>query len=173
MKLRLVKFFTSRGNEIEKKEDEDCHCVLSPPARPRPELPLPLLLPSSFRSLFLHPAPPARIPSLQLVGRHVSGSSRSSYPRPNCSASPFLLHKITEAEERDGHCVAERPASRPSCSTTWRRPARRTLALPVPRLSSTVSAFSHLKVRSIHIERSHRKTKTENKLSCFVSFIDE
>ena len=56
---------------------------------------LALLLPSSFHPLL--PRPPARIfrrPSLS------AATYRSSYPSSSCSASPFLLHKITEATER-------------------------------------------------------------------------
>ena len=131
MKLRFVKFLTSLENEIEEKEGEDCHCVLChPPARPRPELTLHLLLPSSFLS-FLPPNPtslpsPPQLAPPPRVGRAMS----SSYPSPSCPASPFLLHKITEAEERGGKDRGGAPSlptqlAGPSCSG---RPTRRTLA---------------------------------------------
>ena len=96
MKLRFVKIFTSRENEIEKKEEEGRHYnARCHPASPRPE-PMPhLLLPPSFLSL---PLPPPHQPAATTapacppprVGRAMS----SSYPCHSCSASPFLLHKL-------------------------------------------------------------------------------
>ena len=122
MKLRLVKFFTSRENEIEKKEEEEG--AGSPSRAPSPSQPAtiaPLLLsPSPFIISFSLPPPsPANLPppSPQLVGRHGSGEQcPPAIPSPSCPASPFFLHKITEATERGGCHVAERPACRPSCN---------------------------------------------------------
>ena len=104
MKLRFVKFFTSRENEIEKKEEggPTLHALLSP-ARPRPESPL---LPPFFSVIPLSSS--TRPTNLLFLRRPASPPPRagraifSSYLRPSCSASPFLLHKITEAEERGG-----------------------------------------------------------------------
>ena len=63
--------------------------------------PFPCFAPSttSFHSLFLHQPQPTSSATL-LASRHVPSSRGSSYPFPSCSASPFLLHKITEAAER-------------------------------------------------------------------------
>ena len=54
---------------------------------------------TSFHSLFLHQPQPTSSATL-LASRHVPSSRGSSYPSPSCPASPFLLHKITEAAER-------------------------------------------------------------------------
>ena len=173
MKLRLVKFFTSRENEIEKKEEEEG--AGSPSRAPSPSQPAtiaPLLLsPSPFIISFSLPPPsPANLPppSPQLVGRHVPENSCSSYPSPSCSASPFLLHKITETAERGEKDRGGRPACRSSCNRA--RPARR--PLPLHQIGWLPSGF-RLQVRSLRSDWSHRKTKTENEVSCFVSFIDE
>lgn len=131
MKLRFVKFFTSRENEIEKKEEGGgalpSRALLST-ARPQPETTprsAPALLHHHFHSSSLHPThqPASHRPACRppRAGRAIF----SSYLLLNYSAPPFLLHKITEAEERGGCRVAEHlladPASRPSCSG---RPAR-------------------------------------------------
>lgn len=79
---------------------------------------LPLPPPHHSILLSLHPA----LPTYLLLRRppRVGRAIFSSYLLPSCSTSPFLLHKITEAEERGGCHVAEHPltdpASRPSCS---------------------------------------------------------
>ena len=109
MKLRFVKFLTSRENEIEKKEEggrrsKPAIMRSTVPARPQPAL----RSRSHFCFLFLSPFPSSSPstnlppPPPQLVGRHGLPSSCPSYPSPRCSASPFLLHKITEAVERGG-----------------------------------------------------------------------
>lgn len=130
MKLRFVKFFTSRENEIEKKEEEeDFHCVFFHPQSGRSQSPLPFL-PSSlhhFRSLSLHPTPPT-----YLLRRPVCRPPRvgrvifSSYLLPSCSASPFLIHKQKSVATVTWRGTQPADlASRPNCSG---RPARRTLA---------------------------------------------
>ena len=184
MKLLFVKFLTSRENEIEKKEEEEKehrhYLLCRHPARPRPKLPprscslfLPSL-PSSSPSTQLHqPAPVA--PSLPAATCRKSNALQLSLP--SCSPSPFFLHKITETAERGGKDRGGAPTLPTQLSyptITRRAPARpQARVLPVADSPSTISAFSCLKVRFIHIERSHRKTKTENKLSCFITFIDE
>ena len=106
MKLRFVKFLTSRENEIEKKEEEGptLHALLSSQlGRGQSHLSRSyLLLPPSF-TISLHPAQLPRTlrrpaPPPPRTGRAIF----SSYPLSSCSASPFLLHKITEATERGG-----------------------------------------------------------------------
>lgn len=181
MKLRFVKFFTSRENEIEKKEEgegEGDRYLRAPssPARPRPELPLP---PSSTTISILCPFTPPQCPHpppSQLVSRHVSKEQYSpAIPPPAVPLLPSFFIKLLKqqnvADVTWRSTLPADPASRPSCSG---RPARRALApFTAVDLSSTVSASSRLQVRSIHSIWSHRKTKTENKVPCFVSFIDE
>ena len=84
MKLRFVKFLTSRENEIEKKEEGGrrtnitCSTTLIQAAAIAPlrsRSPFPFIFPSS-PSL----APPARNLPFHLVSRHVPPSSCSSYP---------------------------------------------------------------------------------------------
>lgn len=90
MKLRLVKFLTSRENEIEKKEEEGRSPIItcsttSQPGRSQTPLPLPLLFsPPFIISALLSPTQPTSLlpPPPQLVGRHVSRNCRSSYPSP-------------------------------------------------------------------------------------------
>ena len=72
----------------------------SSPARPRPEPASTSLLPHHFRSLFFHPSRPSTAPACPSATDRKSDVLQLSYP--SCSASPFLLHKITEAEERGG-----------------------------------------------------------------------
>ena len=72
MKLRFVKFLTSRGNEIEKREDNDGTIVsaIIPPGRGQ-SLPSVSLLPPSF-PLSPPPVPPLAPPPPQLLLRHGS-----------------------------------------------------------------------------------------------------
>ena len=114
-----------------RKEKEPCHRVLHHhSARPRPEPPLPPALTSSTTIsilLSLHPATPLRIPPPQLVCRHVSGEQYPpAVPLPSCPASPFLLHKITEAKERGGvdrGVVPSLPTQLSYSTIAWRCPA--------------------------------------------------
>ena len=100
-----------------RKEEGDCHRTLClHPARlqPEPRSVLALLFPSSF-----HPLPPpsphqSATCRTHLVSRHVPPSSCSSYPSSSCSASPFLLHKITEAARYGIRRVALYSTCRPS-----------------------------------------------------------
>ena len=102
MKLRFVKFLTSRENEIEEKEKEDCHCVFyRHPARPRPEPMRYLLLPSSFPSSLPPPSPTSPLLHHSSFSSATGRESNTlQLSLPSCSASPFLLHKITETAER-------------------------------------------------------------------------
>ena len=121
MKLRFVKFLTSRENEIEKKEEGEVGLT----SRALPSLsqaaaiaPLP---PSSFHHsvlLSLHPAhQPASSyrPACQppRVGRAIS----SSYPSPAVPSLPFFFIKLPKQQSVERRTVAGRPAYRPSCPT--------------------------------------------------------
>ena len=147
MKLRFVKFFTSRENEIEKKEGGGgrspaiTRSTTSQLARNHSPAPA---LPFSLHHFILSPSTQPRQPTSSVapacrpprVGRAIF----SSYLLPSCSASSFLIHKITEATERGGCHVAERPACRPSCSV--RAPS--SPAGPRPSGSSLVLHRLHL-----------------------------
>ena len=99
-------------------------------------------------------------------------SQTYSYPSSSCSASPFLLHKITEATERAA--VTQRGTQPAGPASRLRAPGSpQARSLPVASLSSTDSTFSRLQVRPVRSGWSHRKTKTENEVPCFVFFIDE
>lgn len=128
-------------------------------------------------ALYLSPPHPvhSRLPhpcfSLSATDRK---SKTSSYPCPSCFAFPFFFIKLLKpqsaARKRSGQLPPFQlagPASRPSCS---RYPARRRHVPPAARLFSTVS---RLQVRSLRSDWSHRRTKAENELSCFITFIDE
>ena len=149
MKLRLVKFLTSRENEIEKKEEGGRSTTIMRSASTQPgrsQSPAPFSLSSSLHLSTLSSSTILRqqvsSPPFQLVGRHVPPSSCSSYPSSSCFASPFLLHKITEATRYGGRRVALYSTCRPSLPVQLAdcgRPARRTLAPSpnqVPRLLS-------------------------------------
>ena len=128
---------------------------------------LALLLPSSFHPLLPPPTSP-HLPPPQLVSRHVS--LQLSLLR--LFRLSFLLHKITEAEERAA--VTQRGTQPAGPTSRLRAPSSpQARSLPVPSLSSTVSAFSRLQVRPVRSGWGHRKTKTENEVPCFVFFIDE
>ena len=174
MKLRFVKFLTSRENEIEKKEEggPTLRAPL-PPARPRPEPMLCLPPPSTISVLFLPPPTSPHPPSPSFPSATCRESNILQLSISSCSASPFLLHEITEATERGGRGTQLADPAVLSNDSMAGAQLAAPLPLPVARLYSTVSASSRLQARSIHIERSHRKTKTENGLSCFITFIDE
>ena len=101
MKLRFVKFLTSRENEIEKEEEGGYHHVLRYPHLGRGQSHLSCSRPPPFiiSVLFSPPVPPAcflRRPASPppRVGRAIF----SSYPSPSCLASPFLLHKLLKEQ---------------------------------------------------------------------------
>lgn len=134
MKLRLVKFLTSRENEIEKKEEGEGEALssrvlpLPSQAAARAHAPAPLLFspPPSFRSPSLHPAHQPASRRAQLVGRHVSGEQYSpANPPPAILLLPSFFIKLPK--QKSVAVVTWRstqladPASRPSCSG---RPAR-------------------------------------------------
>ena len=171
MKLRFVKFFTSRENEIEKKEEGGRNCMLCRhQARPRPEPMLHLLFPPSF-PLSLPPPSPTNLPppSPQLVGRHVPPSNCSSYPSSSCSASPFLLHKLPKRKSVERRTVAGRPAVLPNDNTAGAQLARH----PCSFIQSVAAASLRFQWHPLCGDWSHMKTKTENELSCSITFIDE
>ena len=112
MKLRFVKFLTSRENEIEKKEggEEGEGALPSRAPLPPSQAAAPLhspLLPSSLHSSSLHPAPPARIPPPQLVCRHVSGEQYSpAIPPPAVPLLPSFFIKLPKQQSVEGRTVA-------------------------------------------------------------------
>ena len=120
MKLRLVKNFTSRENEIERKEEGRLPShALPPPSQAaasaraplRSRSPPPFIFPLSLPLLFSASKCPLRRPSLSAATcRHMSLQPSL----PSCSASPFLLHKITEAARYGIRRVALYSTCRPS-----------------------------------------------------------
>ena len=153
MKLRFVKFFTSRENEIEEKEEGGGSTTImrsasAQPGRGQSSLLLLPLQPSSLHLSILSSSTILRqqvpSPPFQLVCRHVPPSSCSSYPSPAVPLFPFFFIKLLK--QQDMAYVAWRctqPAG-PACRSSQpvqpqRRPARRTLASSpnqVPRLLS-------------------------------------
>ena len=105
MKLRLVKFLTSRENEIEKKEEGGRSTTIMRSASTQPgrglgHSPAPFSLSSSLHLsilsfLFLRPA--RNLPP-QLVGRHVPPSSCSSYLSPAVLLLPFFFIKLLKQQ---------------------------------------------------------------------------
>ena len=177
MKLRLVKFLTSRGNEIERKEKQDHHYLLRHhPARPRPELPPHYSPPPPFIISFSSPsifAQPASTPPPQLALRHVSGEQYTpAIPFPAVPLLPSFFIKLPKQSSVAGWTVAGTYLTDPAVLLNDN------VAAP----SSPPSSLLHpigwqaplrSKGRSIHSGWSHRKTRTENELSCFITFIDE
>ena len=149
MKLRFVKFFTSRENEIEKKEEGGrstalaCSTVTqlarshSPASAPRSCL-------HHFHSSSLHPAPPARIAPPQLVGRHVSGEQYS--PAISSPAVLLLPSLFIKLPKQKSVAVVTWRSTLPAdpavaCGRPARLPARafRQLACPSPSPPSPIS----------------------------------
>ena len=123
MKLRFVKFFTSRENEIEKKEGEDggqTFRALSPPCQPaaRPPLPLhppPAIVPTLSSSTQLH-QPASSI--ARLACRHGSEEQcPPAVPAPAVLPLPSFFIKLPKRKSVEGRIVAKHPACRPSCPT--------------------------------------------------------
>ena len=148
MKLRFVKFFTSRENEIEKKEEGGRSTALACStvtqlARNHSPAPAPRSSLHHSHSLSLHPAPPTyllRRPSLSAATGRESNALQLSPP-------PAVLLNDNRA-----------------------RPARRTLA---PSSNRMAAASLRFQWHPLCGDWSHRKTKYENELSCFITFIDE
>ena len=158
MKLRFVKFFASRENEIEEKEKEDCHCVFyRHPAGPRSGLPpRSHLSPPAITPLPLHPVPPARShhrPSLPSATCRESNILQLSLP--SCSASPFLLHKLLKqqsVERRTGAgAQLTDPAVLPNDNTAGAQLAAPLLLHPIgwPRLLSGSNGDSSVAIGAI------------------------
>ena len=118
-----------------REEDEDYHhafclhqAAASAIAPLRSRSPLPFIFPFSLLPPFSASKCPLRRPSLSAATcRHVSLQLSLS----SCSASPFLLHKITEAARYGIRRVALYSTCRPNLPVQLAdcgRPARRTLA---------------------------------------------
>ena len=100
--------------------------------------------------------------------RHGSEEQPSSYPHSSCFAPPLFFIKLPKQQSGSEGQLLLFWLADPAIAA----PSSPHLALLVVRLSSTVSTFSHFQERSLRGKRSHRKTKTENELSCFIIFID-
>ena len=146
MKLRFVKFLTSRENKIEKKEEGGPTLrALPQPGQSAARATSPAPISSSLhRSPFPPPVPPARIL------RHpasppprVRRAIFSSYPSPAVLLLSFFFIKLPKRKS-----VADVVPSQPvqlsyptiACGAQLAAP----LPLPVAHLSSTVFAFSCL-----------------------------
>ena len=130
MKLRFVKFLTSRENEIEKKEEEATITYFATTQlgrgqshRSRPPPSIPLFLPPP-RPTTPHPPPPS-FPSATCRESNILQLSL-----PAVLLLPSLFHKITEAEESGrgtqpaGPAVLSNdsmraPSSPHPCSSRW------------------------------------------------------
>ena len=122
MKLRFVKFFTSRENEIEKKEGGGrsritIACSVTQLARnhsPAPALPFSL---HHSHSLSLHPAhqPASPRPSLSAATDRESNALQLS-PPPAVPLLPSFFIKLPKRKSVEGRTGEERPACRPSCN---------------------------------------------------------
>ena len=170
MKLRFVKFLTSRENEIERKEDDDgtTASAVIPPGRARACSPPPS--PRHHPALSLHPSRPSTAPASSPP--RVRRAMSSSCLCPAVSLLPFFFIKLPK--QKSVAAIAWRstqladPAVLPNDNVA--RPARHH---PCSFIQSGPTATSRSKGRPIHSGWSHRKTKIENELSCFITFIDE
>ena len=131
MKLRFVKFLTSRENEIEKKEEGGRRTNIACLAATRPvrsQAPAPRYSFHHHSSLpppaptSPHPPPPS------FPAATCRRAIFSSYPLPSCSASSFLFHKNYRSNRA---WRTQYPASRPSCPAQ-RQHADAQLAAPLP-----------------------------------------
>ena len=129
MKLRFVKFFTSRENEIEKKEEggrSPTTTCLAATQLSRSQSPpsFPLLFSFLFiisALLSLHPAPLAAPPPLQFLLRH--GTGEQCPPAVSSPAIPPLPSFFIKSPKQQSVAVVTwrstlpaDPASRSSCS---------------------------------------------------------
>ena len=123
MKLRFVKFFTSRENEIEKKEEGGRSTALACStvtqlARNHSPAPAPRSSLHHSHSLSLHPAPPTyllRRPSLSAATGRESNALQLS-PPPAVPLLPSFFIKLPKRKSVEGRTGEERPACRPSCN---------------------------------------------------------
>ena len=144
-----------------------------PPASPQPA-PVPVTTSVFFSShhfipLSLHPAPPARSSTTPVSPPPRVGRARlSSYPSPAVLLLPFFFIKLPKQHSVEGRTVAGVQPAGPA--VTGRRPARRTLA---PSSNRMAAASLRFQWHPLCGDWSHRKTKYENELSCFITFIDE
>lgn len=168
MKLRRRRKEKSRSPAI------TCSAIPSQAATivPAP-LPLPFILSSSFPFSLPPPSLTSQHPSAPACQPPRVGRARlSSYPSPSCPASPFLLHKITEAEERGEKDRGGAP-SLPTQLFYLTITGRAQLGAPCSFIQSVAAASLRFQWHPLCGGWSHRKTKDENELSCFITFIDE
>ena len=182
MKLRFVKFLTSRENEIEKKEEGGRRSNISCPSatqlgrgqspRSRPHFCF-LFLSSFLLYSPLHPAPPTRNLPAQLVCRHVPEEQYSpAIPSPAVPPLPsFFINYRSNRAWREGPWRSAQladPAVLPN--DNMRAPSS---PHPCPFIQSDAAASLRFQWHPLCGGWSHRKTKYENELSCFITFIDE
>ena len=175
MKLRLVKFLTSHENEIEKKEEGGGSTTIMRSASTQPgrglgQSPAPFSLSSSLHLSIL--SFPAHQPASFAAPACQPPRVAPAIPPPAVPLLPSFFIKLPK--QQSGRPLRSVVPSLPAQLADCGRPAcPQARSLPVPSLSSTVSAFSRLQVRPVRSGWSHRKTKTENEVPCFVFFIDE
>lgn len=173
MKLRFVKFLTSRENEIEKKEGGGrsptitCSAVTQ---SARSQTPLPFS-PSSLHHFILPPPPGPTSPLLhhsQFLLRHGSGEQcPPAIPPPAVLLLPSFFIKLPKQQSVAGVTWRSTYLADPAVAG---RASSRTLA---PSSNRMAAASLRSQWHPLCGERSHRKTKYENELSCFITFIDE
>ena len=157
-----------------RRQNEDCHSVLChPPARPRPES-CSCSTSSSchhFHSLSLHP-----LHQLASFAAKLAATNRESdalqLSLPSCPLLPSFFIKLLKQQGVEGRTVAGAQLADPAVllNDNRARPARRTLASSPNRVAAAPLRFQwHLFCGGW----SHRKTKYENELSCFITFTDE
>ena len=124
MKLRFVKFFTSRENEIEKKEEggrrPNITCSTATQlgrAQRSRSAPAPRSSLHHSHSLSLHPAhqPASPRPSLSAATDRESNALQLS-PPPAVPLLPSFFIKLPKRKSVEGRTGEERPACRPSCN---------------------------------------------------------
>ena len=176
MKLRFVKFFTSRENEIEKKEEGGrrstaitCSTTSQLARSHSPRFRSPLL--SSSFPFFLPPPSPTSPhpppPGLSAATDRESNALQLSPP----PAVPLLPSFFIKSPKQKSVAVVTWRSTLPADpAVTGGRPARRTLA---PSSNRMAAASLRFQWHPLCGDWSHRKTKYENELSCFITFIDE
>ena len=145
----------------------ELQCLPSPPGRALSLSSTSFLLPSS-RSTLHHSLPSAPSTAPASPPPRVGRAMPSSYPSPAVPLLPFFFIKLPRQKS-----VAGRPwrSTQLSYSTITRR--AQLARLPCSFIQSGPTATSRSQWRSIHSDWGYRKTKTENEVPCFVSFIDE